>query len=101
MLSDAIKTTFKDAAQKLTGSRKRDFMAKVAQDYLGGSARQAETMFGWNRHSVKLGLHERRTGVLCVDNYRARGREHNSYALSINTEDNLSCCFEIDTNYSI
>jgi hypothetical protein len=28
-------------------------------------------------------------------------REHNSYALSINTDDNLSCCFEIDTNHSI
>ena len=28
-------------------------------------------------------------------------REHNSYAISINTEDNLSCCFEIDTNHSI
>ena len=27
--------------------------------------------------------------------------EHNSYAISINTEDNLSCCFEIDTNHSI
>ncbi|WP_445249637.1 leucine-rich repeat domain-containing protein [Microcoleus sp. OTE_8_concoct_300] len=28
-------------------------------------------------------------------------REHNSYAISINTDDNLSCCFEIDTNHSI
>jgi hypothetical protein len=30
-----------------------------------------------------------------------RSREHNSYALSINTDDNLSCCFEIDTHHSI
>ncbi|MEH1772524.1 MAG: hypothetical protein V7K64_33540 [Nostoc sp.] len=29
MLTDTIKSTFKDAAKKLTGSRKRDFMAKV------------------------------------------------------------------------
>ena len=27
------------------------------------------------RHSVQLGLHERRTGITCVDNYRARGRK--------------------------
>ena len=93
MLSDAIKTTFKDAAQKLTGSRKRDFMAKVAQDYLGGSARQAETMFGWNRHSVKLGLHERRTGILCVDNYRARGR-HKSEDLLPRLEADLQSLVE-------
>lgn len=75
MLSEAVKATFKDAAQKLTGSRKRDFMAKVTEDYLDGSARRAETVFGWNRHSVQLGLHERRTGIVCVDNYRARGRD--------------------------
>ena len=75
MLTEAVKATFKDAGQKLTGNRKRDFMAKVTEDYLDGSARQAETVFGWNRHSVQLGLHERRSGIVCVDNYRARGRD--------------------------
>lgn len=85
MLSEPVKTTFKDAAQKLTGHRKRDFMAKVAEDYLDGSARRAETMFGWNRHSVQLGLHERRTGILCVDAYDARGR-HRSEAKLPNLE---------------
>jgi hypothetical protein len=73
MLTETIQATFKDAAKKLTGHRKRDFMAKVAEDYLDGSARKAETVLGWNRHAVQLGLHERRTGLLCVDNYRARG----------------------------
>lgn len=74
MLTEAVKATLKDAAQKLTGTRKRDFMAKVTEDYLGGSPRKAETVFGWNRNSVQLGLHERRTGIVCVDQYRARGR---------------------------
>lgn len=74
MLSDPIKSTLKDAAQKLTGSRKRAFMAKVSEDYFEGSARKAETVLGWSRHSVQLGLHERRTGIVCVDNYRFRGR---------------------------
>lgn len=74
MLTDTIKTSFKDAAQKLSGNRKRDFMAKVTEAYFEGSARKAETLLGWCRHSVQLGLHERRTGLLCVDNYRARGR---------------------------
>ncbi|WP_333343538.1 hypothetical protein [Microcoleus sp. F10-C6] len=37
--------TFLDAAQNLTGSRKRDLMAKVAPDYLAGSARPAERYF--------------------------------------------------------
>ena len=51
-LSEEIKSTFKDAAKKLTGSKKRDFTAKVTQDDLGGSARRAESVFGWKRQSV-------------------------------------------------
>jgi Rhodopirellula transposase DDE domain len=80
-LNDDIKATFKDAAQKLTGSRKRDFMAKVAEDYLEGSARKAERVLGWNRQSVELGLNERRSGLVCVDNYRARGRHKSEEVL--------------------
>jgi len=74
MLEETIKSTIKDAGQKLTGPKKRAFMAKVAEDYFNGSARQAETHLGWNRNSVQRGLHERRAGVTCVDNYHARGR---------------------------
>lgn len=93
MLSEAVKATFKDAAQKLTGNRKRDFMAKVAEDYLEGSARRAETMFGWNRHSVQLGLHERRSGMLCVDAYDARGR-HRSEEKIANLEADIRALVE-------
>jgi len=74
MLTEEVKATFKDAAKKLTGYRKRDFTAKVTEDYLDGSARKAETVFGWKRTSVETGLHERRTGIICVDNYQGRGR---------------------------
>lgn len=54
-------------------------MSKVTEDYFDGSARQAETILGWCRHSVQLGLHERCTRLLCVDHYRSRGR-HKSEA---------------------
>ncbi|KAI9130778.1 hypothetical protein ON05_006365 [Acaryochloris sp. CCMEE 5410] len=75
MLDAPIKETFRDAAKKLTGPHKRAFMAKVAEDYLDGSARKAERHLGWRRTSVQLGLDERRTGIRCVDNYQARGRQ--------------------------
>jgi hypothetical protein len=88
MLTDKIKSTFKDAAQKLTGNGKRDFMAKVTEDYFDGSARKAETVLGWNRHSVQLGLHERRTGIVCVDNFKSRGR-HNSVEILPNLESDI------------
>lgn len=74
MLEAAVKSTIQDAAQKLTGPKKRAFMAKVAEDYFNSSARRAETHLGWNRKSVQLGLHERRTGVVCLDHYQGRGR---------------------------
>ena len=47
MLAETVKLTLKDATQKLTGSRKRAFMAKVAQGYFGGSARKVETLLRW------------------------------------------------------
>ena len=89
MLDDKIKATLKDAARKLTGHRKRDFMAKVAEDYFDGSARKTETVLGWNRASVQLGLHERRSGITCVDNYRARGR-HKSEVVLVNLETDIA-----------
>ena len=49
MLTDKIKSTFKDAAKKLTGSKKRAKLAKVTQDYLDSSPRYAETQLGWSR----------------------------------------------------
>jgi hypothetical protein len=94
MLNDTIKLTIKDAAKKLTGNQKRDFIAKVAEDYCNSSARKAETVFGWCRHSVQLGLHERRTGIICVDNYRARGR-HKSEKKLPNLEEDIRSLVDV------
>lgn len=82
MLTEPIKVTFKDAAKKLTGSKKRAFMAGVTRDYLGGSPRKAETEFGWSRQAIILGFKELETGITCVGNYRARGRKKTENLLS-------------------
>ena len=50
-------------------------MANVAVELLGGSARRARSHFGWNRDTVELGLHERASGSVCVDNFAARGNQ--------------------------
>ena len=75
MLDAKLKSTVKDAARKLTGPKKRAFMAKVVEDYFDGSARKAETYLGWKRQTVRLGQNERLSGLTCVDNYQARGRK--------------------------
>ena len=65
--------TLKDAASKLTGTKRRTFQAQVAIDYMDGSPRRSERTFGWWRKTVELGLNELRTGITCVDNTSARG----------------------------
>jgi hypothetical protein len=34
--------------------------------YCGGNPLLAETIFGWGRHTVEVGLGERRTGIMCL-----------------------------------
>jgi len=50
-LTEAIVTTIRHAARQLRGQAKRAFQARVAIDYLHGSARRAETVFGWGREA--------------------------------------------------
>lgn len=75
MLNDQLKATLKDAARKLTGSKKRAFTAQVALDYFDGSARKTESVMGWDRVSVQRGLDSLTSGIPFPDNYGARGRK--------------------------
>ena len=50
----------------MTGATRRAFEADMTLKYCGGDARRAESVFGWGRHTVKLGLAEKRTSILCL-----------------------------------
>ena len=54
------------AASKMTGATRRAFQAEMALKYCGGNPLLAETIFGWGRHTVEMGLAERRTGIMCL-----------------------------------
>jgi hypothetical protein len=60
-------------AQRLTGNQRRLFQAQVCIALCHGNPRQAERRFGWGRQTVQKGLHERQTGVRCLENFKARG----------------------------
>ena len=62
------------AATLLTGHKRRRFQAEMAHTYCGGSARHAETTFGWGRDTVHTGLNELRSGIRCVEDFESRGR---------------------------
>ena len=70
-----LQFSLKDASRKLTGVKKRAFMARATLDYFNGSPRQAETYMGWSRSAVAKGLRELETGIVCQDNHQAKGRQ--------------------------
>jgi hypothetical protein len=61
------------ASSKMCAAERRSFQAAMTLKYCRGSARQAERVFGWNRDTVELGLHEQRTGVICLGAQAAFG----------------------------
>jgi hypothetical protein len=54
------------AASTMTGPPRRALQAEMALQYCGGNPLRAETIFGWGRHTVEVGLAERRTGIRCL-----------------------------------
>jgi hypothetical protein len=54
------------AASKMTGPNRRAFQAAMALKYCQGNPLLAETIFGWGRRTVEVGLAERRTGLRCL-----------------------------------
>ncbi|SRR5712691_650147 len=68
------------AATNMTGATRRAFQAEMALKYCGGDPLLAETIFGWGRHTVEVGLAERRTGLMCLGAQSAfSGRKHWEY----------------------
>ena len=65
-LSDEHLSDIQLALSKLKGPDRRAFQAEMTLKYCHGSARNAETHFGWNRKTVTLGLAEKRSGLICV-----------------------------------
>ena len=55
------------AASKMARVDRRSFQAEMAEKYCDGKPRRAEAVFGFNRDAVELGLHERRTGIVCLN----------------------------------
>jgi hypothetical protein len=65
----------RSGARRLTGFQRRAFQAEVAVELRSGNARQAERRFGWGRETVEKGLQERHTGIRCLEDFVARGRQ--------------------------
>ena len=74
-LTKSLKEIFKSGAEKLKGHARRIFMAEVVKELGKGGQRLAETEMGWNRVTIRKGMRELESGLICVDNFSARGRK--------------------------
>jgi len=54
------------AASIMTHKERRIFVAEMALKYCDGSPRKTESLFGWGREMVAMGLGEKRTGIHCI-----------------------------------
>ncbi len=64
-----------DTAKALKGSQRRLFMAKTVAAMGRGGQVWAEARLGWNRETVRKGMHELRTGMTCLDAFHCRRRK--------------------------
>jgi DNA-binding protein Fis len=74
-LCESIKSLLKSAAAKLKGSARRQFIAETVTELGSGGQSIAERELGWNRGTIRKGLHELRSGIKCADAYSFRGRK--------------------------
>ncbi len=75
VVDETTKQVYRETGQTLKGSDRRLFMARVVKALGEGGQRQAERELGWNRRTIRKGIHELESGVVCLDGYSARGRK--------------------------
>ena len=74
-LTESLTGLLKATARQLRGSARRLFMARTVRELGPGGQSLAERELGWNRETLRKGLHELRSGLTCVDAFRLRGRK--------------------------
>jgi len=74
-LTEEIKSLLLNTAKELKGRALRMFMARTVQTLGEGGQRLAERELGWNRGTIRKGMHELESGIVCLDAYAARGRK--------------------------
>jgi len=74
-LTKEVKALLLNTAKDLKGSALRMFMARSVQALGKGGQRRAERELGWNRVTIRKGMHEVESGIVCVDAFSWRGRK--------------------------
>jgi hypothetical protein len=74
-LTESMVILLQETAKALKDSARRVFMARSVKELGKGGQRQAERELGWDRGTIRKGMHELERGIICVSAYSARGRK--------------------------
>lgn len=93
ILDEKIICIYKETSAALKGSDRRLFQAKITNEYLDGNPNRAESVFGWGRNTVKLGLKELEMGYSCYVEIHERGNKRTEEKLP-NLEQDIKAIVE-------
>jgi hypothetical protein len=74
-LTEDLKGLLIATGKDLGGKVRRLFMARTVKTLGAGGASRAEEELGWNRKTIRKGMHELESGITCVDAVSSRGRK--------------------------
>ena len=74
-LTDSLKTLLIETAKSLKGSARRLFMARTVKELGPGGQQRAARELRWGRMTMRKGMRELATGVICIDAFALRGRK--------------------------
>jgi hypothetical protein len=86
-LTPEVKKFLKQTQNALKGSDCRIFMAETVRLLGKGGQRKAERELGWDRDTIRKGTRELQSGIICVENFHARGRKPAEHHLPKLNED--------------
>lgn len=86
-LTATLKQYALDTVDVLHGSERRLFMARTVRLLGPGGQRLAEQKLGWNRVTIRKGMHELASGICCLDAFCLRGRKRSEEHLPTLLED--------------
>ena len=66
-VDDEVIVTVAQLVARIPWPERRQAMAEVTNQLLEGKPRVAEAVFGWGRETVKLGMKEQKTGIVCLN----------------------------------
>jgi hypothetical protein len=74
-LTDSLKTLLIETAKSLKGSARRLFMARTVKELGRGGQQCAARELQWGRMTIRKGMRELDSGMVCIDAFALRGRK--------------------------